>query len=78
MVIHHLILQQGTPLTAPLEDEKLFLGFQVGFVQRNTIAGDVESLELVWTFEYRPFRIEHHFEKFLLLNPSSHNFLECR
>jgi len=61
MVIHHLFLQQGTSLTGPLEDEKLFFGFQVGFVQRNSIAGDVESLERVWTFEHRPVGIEHHF-----------------
>ena len=61
MVIHHLFSQQGTSLTGPLEDEKLFFGFQVGFVQRNSIAGDVESLERVWTFEHRPVGIEHHF-----------------
>ena len=38
-----------------------FLGFQVGFVQRNTIAGDVESLEHVRAFENRPVGIELHF-----------------
>lgn len=61
MVIHHLFLQQGASLIGPLEHEKHFLGFQVGFVQRNAIVGDVMSLELVGTFENRPFRVEHHF-----------------
>ena len=31
MVIRHLFLQQGASLTGPLEDEKHFLEFHVGF-----------------------------------------------